>query len=519
MKNKKKKITVTLLTTSLVCTAAIAGAATVYAAPGNMGSFNSNQSFSGQTTDSTAFSGESTDFGSMTQSTGTVTVTDVSTGTVQSGSYENADAVTLTFSDSGITASGDGGYEIDGTTLKITESGTYILTGSCSDGTVVVKKGVTGVTIVLNGLSLTSSDSAPITCNKSSEVTIYAAEGSVNYLADTEQNNDETYTDNENAENAVIKCKDGSDVTISGTGTINIVANGKNGIKSGATTDEEGFASLTIEDVTLNITAYVNDGINAEAELNIESGTLTISAADDAIHCDLDLNIGEEGTDGPDIMIESCCEGLEGATIDIYSGDIDVTATDDGMNAANSDLTGYTFELNIYGGDIYIDTASGDGIDSNGAIYIYDGNVEVFSQSSGDNSPLDSESGAYIYGGTVLGVGCSGMGESISSDQATVTFNTSVSAGSTLTVKDANGNTVYSAQAVRSASYVIFSSEDLTSGSSYTLYVGSSAAATATASTGTSSASFGGMGTMTGSTDMSSMTGSGNMSGGMPNFN
>ena len=37
--------------------------------------------------------------------------------------------------------------------------------------------------------------------------------------------------------------------------------------------------------------------------LTIESGDLTISAADDAIHCDYTLQIGAEGTDGPAISI------------------------------------------------------------------------------------------------------------------------------------------------------------------------------------------------------------------------
>ena len=67
------------------------------------------------------------------------------------------------------------GAEIDGTSLTITAAGTYILQGSCEDGSVTVEKGVTGVTLVLNGLTLTSADTAPILCKKSTEVTIQAA--------------------------------------------------------------------------------------------------------------------------------------------------------------------------------------------------------------------------------------------------------------------------------------------------------------------------------------------------------
>lgn len=345
-----------------------------------------------------------------------------------SSSYSTSGATTFTFSDDGIDV--DEGnyddYEIDGTDLKITGEGTYIVTGDCDDGTIVVKKGVTDVTLVLDGLDLTSADSAPITFNKSSEGTIIAASGSTNNLADTEKNNDETYTDNSDAENAVIKLKDGSDVTIAGTGTINIDANGKNGIKSGASTDEEGDASLTIEDVTLNVDCDVNDGINAEATLNIVSGNITVSAADDGIHSDYYLNFGKSGADDDDLTVnvKEAVEGIEGAEINFYSGTISTSTTDDGINAANSDLSNYDFKINIYGGDITVDTPSGDGIDSNGSISVSGGTTEVYGQSSGDNSPLDYESSYTITGGTVLGVGTSGMGDGkpTTAGQAYVTF-------------------------------------------------------------------------------------------------
>lgn len=120
-----------------------------------------------------------------------------------------------------------------------------------------------GVTLILDGLTLTSADTASITCGRSSQVTIEAAAGTVNMLSDSEQNNDDMYPTNENAENAVLKCKDSSQVALCGTGTLTITANGKNGIKSGASTDEDGEASLTIRELTLTIDAPVNDAINA----------------------------------------------------------------------------------------------------------------------------------------------------------------------------------------------------------------------------------------------------------------
>ena len=221
---------------------------------------------------------------------------------------------------------------------------------TCGDGSVTVKKGTIGVTLVLNGLDLTSADTAPITCNKSTEVTIYAAPGSANVLTDSEQNNDGEYPDNENAENAVVKCKDGSRVVLCGTGSLTVNAKGKNGIKSGATTAEEGEASLTIRELTLTIDAPVNDAVNAEQLLNVESGTVTISTGDDALHSDLTLNVGAAGADGPTIVISTCYEGkILTQFFKRLNGQVIILSTDeeivDEYQNVIADVTSNTFVL------------------------------------------------------------------------------------------------------------------------------------------------------------------------------
>lgn len=314
----------------------------------------------------------------------------------ESTAYDTDGATAFTFTDIAITAK-DGdytGYDIDGTALTIEAAGTYIVSGSCQSGSITVKKGVTGVTLVLSGLTLTADGTAAIACNKSSGVTIVAQDGTANILSDTETNNDDSYPDNTDAENAVIKCKDGSQVTLCGSGSLTVNANGKNGIKSGATTDEEGEAWLVIRDLTLTISAPVNDAINAEASLTILSGDLTMDAGDDAVHSDYYLTVGAAGTDGPTITVNSCNEGLEAADLSIAGGNITIHAGDDCLNAANSDLTGYAFTLSISGGT-----------------------VVVWTNSTADNQPLDADGTLSITGGTVLAAGGSaGMGITLSGD-------------------------------------------------------------------------------------------------------
>ena len=357
------------------------------------------------------------------------TATD-STATVLSGSaaaeatfYNAADALTLTFTDSGITGSGSG-VEISGTALTISEPGTYLLTGSCADGSVKVKKGTAGVTLILSDLSLTSSTTAPITCGKSSVVTIVAADGTTNTLTDAAQNNDTDYPTNTDAENAVIKGKDGAQVVLCGSGSLTVNANGKNGIKSGTTDSETAQdASLMIRELTLTINAPVNDAINAEQLLNVESGTLTLDAADDALHCDLVMNIGADGTEGPTLTITNAYEGIEAAALNIASGSIDITCEDDCLNAGNSSLTNYDFEINISGGTLRAYTTAGDGFDSNGTMTISGGDIEVWTANAADNQPLDADGGITLTGGTVLAAGGSnGMGMTLTAEQPYVTY-------------------------------------------------------------------------------------------------
>lgn len=174
-------------------------------------------------------------------------------------------------------------------------------------------------------------------------------------------------------------------------------------------------------------------GIKSDKQITINGGVIDIDAADDAIHLngteggetisitggDLTLKSGDDGIhsdyildiDGGNIDIQQSYEGLEGAVINLKSGSGKVYATDDGVNAANSDLASYDFAINISGGTWYIN-AQGDGLDSNGDINVSGGYTEVFGSAQGDNAALDYGdfgSSFNVTGGTVIGIGNSTM--------------------------------------------------------------------------------------------------------------
>ena len=425
-----------------------------------------------------------------------------------SSAYTSSNATLISFTDSAVTADGKySGYEIEGTDVSITAAGTYVFSGDCDDGSITVKKGVTGVTLVLNGLTLTNADSAAITLNKTAEAALIAAAGSENTVADTAGANDE---------NAAVKVKSGASLSLSGTGTLTACGNAKNGIKGatdavitvdeltlnieaaddGLSCDDEltikggrvnitaggdavkaspdtddaenldttSLGNVTVSGGTLTLTA-ANDGVQADGDLTISGGTfavtangghttaltddsasckglkagktltvsggtftvdsaddalhandvtvsggtLTLASGDDAVHADNDLVVGVQGsssTSNPKIDITASYEGLEGTTVSVYSGDIDVAASDDGVNAANSDLGERSdkYAINIAGGDLYIDAGS-DGLDSNNDINITGGRVEVYGADAMMDAAIDYDGTFTLSGGTLFGAG------------------------------------------------------------------------------------------------------------------
>ena len=200
------------------------------------------------------------------------------------------------------------------------------------------------------------------------------------------------------------------DLTISG-GTFAVTANGGH---TTAISDEDASCkglkagkTLTVSGGTFTVDS-ADDALHAN-DVTVSGGTLTLASGDDAVHADNDLVVGVQGsssTSTPKINITASCEGLEGTTVSVYSGDIDVVASDDGVNAANSELGEHSdkFAINIAGGDLYIDAGS-DGLDSNNDISITGGRVEVYGADAMMDAAIDYDGTFTLSGGTLFGAG------------------------------------------------------------------------------------------------------------------
>lgn len=181
---------------------------------------------------------------------------------------------------------------------------------------------------------------------------------------------------------------------------------------------------------------------------------------------------------------------MEALQIDIQGGEITLTASDDGLNAAGgTDSSGMTGgrdgrfgggmsassngSIAISGGTLSI-SASGDGIDANGSVEISGGYITITGPSQGDTSILDYDTSAVITGGTFIGTGASAMAQTFSSsEQGVIAVSTgSQEAGTAVAISDAQGNTVLSYVPEMSFGAVIFSSPDVITGETYTITAG-----------------------------------------------
>ncbi|PKM73162.1 MAG: hypothetical protein CVU91_06240 [Firmicutes bacterium HGW-Firmicutes-16] len=412
--------------------------------------------------------------------------------------YSESESTMITLSD-GVSSVNGEGAEVKDDTITITKEGTYILTGNLSNGQIVIDAADDAkIQIVLNGVEITNESSAAIYVKNADKVFITTSSGSENTLSAT---GEFVQTDDNNVD-GVIYAK--SDLTLNGAGTLTIDSAYGHGVvskddlivTSGAyiiTAAKQGFSgknSVRIADGTFTIEAGT-DGIHSENEddttlgfVYIADGTIIVNADDDGIHAETSVTIL-----GGKIDITKSYEGIEGLVINISGGETNIISSDDGLNAAggadqsgNGGMGGGGMgategcAITISGGTLSIN-ASGDGIDSNGSLTISGGTITVSGPTNSGNGTIDYNGTGKITGGTLLGAGSSGMAEgfSDSSTQCSILYNISSvqAAGTSVTLEDESGKVLAEFTPAKQFASVNISVPALTSGSIYTLVIGS----------------------------------------------
>ena len=272
----------------------------------------------------------------------------VTADTPTAGSYEPTTETVITLGET-VTVIGTGAVA-EGSVVTVSSAGTYLVSGTLSDGQLIVDTADEGnVTLLLNGVSL-SRLAGPAVLVKSApkKVIISTVAGSVNLLSDGSGYvvPDEEQAEGEIYPNACIySCED---LVLEGEGE-------------------------------LQITGNADKGINTKDDLKIKGGTLTVTS----------VGVGIRAND----------------SLEISGGTVTVHAGGDGIKTANTETEGKGY-LTVEGGSLYI-TAKGDGLSAATDLTVSGGNL-VLTTTDTDGVVLEESAGNPTSGST--GGGCGGMG-------------------------------------------------------------------------------------------------------------
>ncbi len=306
-------------------------------------------------------------------------------------SYDS-NSTKITFENSSANAVGSS-VNISGTDVTISSEGTYILTGDCSDGSVTVNAGDNDkIQLVFDNLNLTSSKS-PIVITNADKVFVTLADNSENTLNDASSY---TLTVDDSSVDATIFSK--ADLSINGSGKLTVKGNYKHGIVS--------KDDLVITDSVLDVKA-TNSGIEGKDCVKIQNSDITVDAGSDAIRSTNTEEIDTRGfvyIKSGNFNLTSTNDAIQACSLlRADSGDFEITTGggSDGNVEQGAFDSNSSKKLAINGGYIYVN-ASGDGLDSNGALIITGGTVLVSGPENRGNGSIDYDSSGTISGGTTV---------------------------------------------------------------------------------------------------------------------
>ncbi len=299
--------------------------------------------------------------------------------------------------------------KISGAEVTISDGGTYILSGTLTDGTIIVNTEKTDkVHLVLNNVSVNSNTSAAIYIAQADKAFITLAPESVNTLS----NGGEFTSADENIDAAVFS-KD--DLTLNGQGKLTVNSSAGHGIVS--------KDDLTVTGGNYTI-ASSGHGLCGKDSVRIASGVFDITSGKDGIHAQNDDNEASGfaylsgGTytitsEGDGIGVSGCIQ-IDNGSFNIFTGGGSKTVNkgsdgewgwdrpgrqpNDNSTANSVSAKGIksTGELLINKGTFSIDSAD-DALHSNKNLTVNDGTFKI---ATGDDG-LHADELTTVAGGTI----------------------------------------------------------------------------------------------------------------------
>ena len=274
----------------------------------------------------------------------------------------------------------------------------------------------------------------------------------------------------------------GSDVTITKGGTWTISGTLKDGMVKVATKGEaidivlDGAAITNGDGPAL----YLAEG--TEATVTLQAGTKNTLAdggtaeEDAALYAAMPLTIKGEG----DLTVHgNANEGISSTMhITFASGNVRVYAVEDGVNANNDGVSIIT----VSGGYLYVQSETGDAIDSNGTIVINGGTVLALGSPDKDASNgLDADGGVTINGGAVIGTGQQAFRIATDSKQKGIlaNFGATQKAGTLVSIQK-DGATILAIAPEAAFPNLFFSNATIADNVTYTVFTGGTASGNST---------------------------------------
>ncbi|MDL2234448.1 carbohydrate-binding domain-containing protein, partial [Ruminococcaceae bacterium OttesenSCG-928-L11] len=278
----------------------------------------------------------------------------ISTAQVQT--TDTTSTTKIAFQGNSIVVDGPGAA-VNKTTVTITTSGNYHLTGALTDGQIIVNAGKRDIVrLILDNVDIRSESCSPLLSLQSDKLIVTLADGTTNYLSDPDEY---TFDPAEiDGLEAALYCK--GPLQLDGTGTLVVQGNGDLGIASSD--------SLIISSGNFEVFS-AGTGILAKDSLSILSGRFTVKAGVDAIRCD-------RGKDGGD----------EFSGLHIRNGAFEIVSERSGLSSGEAmSISGGTIRISAAGGPTDVATAEASdipGLSARGPVVISGGKLEV--ESPGD---------------------------------------------------------------------------------------------------------------------------------------
>lgn len=354
-------------------------------------------------------------------------------------SWDSSNVTQIALNGSSIKITGTGA-SASGSKATISAAGNYNVTGSLTNGQIIVNttdKGV--VRLILNGVSISCTTGVPVYIMDAGKTVINLADNTENFLADGT-----TYATVDGEPNAAIFCK--SNLTIFGGGKLTVRGNYLDGIsskdglilKSGnisvSAVDDaiRGKDYLMIKSGTISVTSG-GDGLKSDNELSsamgfvtITTGTITVTSGGDAIAAQTEIKISDgtfnltSGGGSSKTKTTLSAKGIKALVgLSVEKGTFTVSSADDALHTNGTmTINGGTFTLSSSDDGLHADAAvtvnnagitvlkSTEGIESH-IITVKDANISLtstddsFNATSGSRTEQDDKSYLNIYGGNI----------------------------------------------------------------------------------------------------------------------